>query len=171
MIEYIYHDLLFATGYLPYGLVVGIPLAAVLMWAVNRRNGDRKPAALLPGAVFGIYFAVMFVITFLSRESGSRKGVVDLELFSTWGINARNNAFVVENVLLFIPYGFFACLAFRWKKRLLCCGFLGACTGLGIECLQLITRRGYFQIDDILTNILGTLIGWGLFRLIFWRKQ
>ena len=35
MIEYIYHDLLFATGYLPYGLVVGIPLAAVLMWAVN----------------------------------------------------------------------------------------------------------------------------------------
>ncbi len=170
MIEYIYHDLLFATGYLPYGLVVGIPLAAVLMWAVNRRNGDRKPAAL-PVAVFGIYFAVMFVITFLSRESGSRKGVVDLELFSTWGINDRNNAFVVENVLLFIPYGFFACLAFRWKKRLLCCGFLGACTSLGIECLQLITRRGYFQIDDILTNILGTLIGWGLFRLIFWRKQ
>ena len=81
MIEYIYHDLLFATGYLPHGLVVGIPLAAVLMWAVNRRNGDRKPAALLPVAVFGIYFAVMFVITFLSRESGSRKGVVDLELF------------------------------------------------------------------------------------------
>ena len=32
--------------------------------------------------------------------------MMDLELFSTWGINDRNNAFVVENVLLFIPYGF-----------------------------------------------------------------
>ena len=50
--------------------------------------------------------AILLVITYFSRESGSRTGMMDLELFSTWGINDRNNAFVVENVLLFIPYGF-----------------------------------------------------------------
>ncbi len=133
MIEYIYHDLLFATGYLPYGLVVGIPLAAVLMWAVNRRNGDRKPAALLPVAVFGIYFAVMFVITFLSRESGSRKGVVDLELFSTWGINARNNAFVVENVLLFIPMDFLPVWLSGGKNVFCAAGFWGRVPAWGLS--------------------------------------
>ena len=52
-----------------------------------------------------MYVAVLLAITYFSRESGSRSGMMDLELFSTWGINNRNNAYVVENVLLFIPYG------------------------------------------------------------------
>ena len=42
----------------------------------------------------------------------------------------------------------------------------GAVTSFGIEFLQLVTRRGFFQIDDILTNVLGTVIGWLVFRMI-----
>lgn len=92
---------------------------------------------------------------------------MDLELFSTWGINDRNNAYVVENVLLFIPYGFLGAWTSGRLRRILLCGVFGFLTSVGIESLQLVTRRGFFQIDDILTNTLGTVIGCGIFCIIF----
>lgn len=172
ILEYIYRDMISMLRYLPYGLVMGIPVALVLLWTAGRmrKGGGRKPAAVLSVALFGIYLSVMLIITFFSRESGSGN-VVDLELFSTWGINNRNNAFVVENVLLFIPYGFLGCWAFERMKSFLWCGLLGAGTSLTIECLQLVTGRGFFQIDDIVTNILGTVAGYLLCRLLFCRKR
>ena len=158
--------------YLPYGLAMGIPVAALMLLAANavRKRRNKAPAAMLPMVLFGFYLSLMLIITFLSRESGGGS-VLDLELFSTWGINNRNNAFVVENVLLFVPYGFLGCWAFERMKGFAWCTLLGAVTSLSIECLQLVTGRGFFQIDDILTNILGTVVGYLIFRLLFWRKR
>ena len=34
-----------------------------------------------------------------------------------------------------------------------------------LEVLQLLTGRGYFQVDDILTNTLGALIGFLIFAI------
>lgn len=168
MIKYIYRDLVSVLQYLPFGLLIGIPLGVLLLCFTRKDSGRRQ--RLLPMVFFGVYLAVILMITFLSRESGSRQGV-DLELFSTWGINARNNAYVIENVLLFIPYGFVCCLAFDWAKGFFRCVLAGAVTSLAVECLQLITQRGYFQIDDILTNILGSIIGWLIFRLFFRKRR
>lgn len=183
MMKYVYRDLLAVLKYLPWGLVTGGAAGLLLVWLLGDRGDCRsagrtgtdspdsgQPAAGRRGRkaaviVFCIYVALMLMITFLSRESGSRIGV-DLELLSTWGINDRNNAYVVENVLLFIPYGLISCWAFLKIRRLFACMALGAATSLGIELLQLATGRGYFQIDDILTNILGTLIGFLLFKLL-----
>ena len=39
-------------------------------------------------------------------------------------------------------------------------------TSLGVETIQLITGRGYFQVDDILTNVLGAVIGYVIFRIL-----
>ena len=161
MFEYIYRDMLSMVRFFPYGLALGLLMATLFLWAVNgaRKRRGKLPAAKLPVAAF-----VMLVITFLSRESGDSKGI-DLELFSTWGINDRNNAFVIENVLLFVPYGFLAGFAFGRYRRFLPCLALGAATSLGIETLQLVTGRGFFQIDDILTNTLGAVVGFLLYRL------
>lgn len=174
MIEYIYRDLAQTARYLPYGLATGIPIALVVLWVVNsrRKRKQKPPVYWLPLMLFCIYLAVMLAITFLSRESGSSNGI-DLKLFSTWGINKRNNAFVIENVLLFIPYGFLCSWNFDWAKSLWKCTLFGAAVSLGIESLQLMTGRGFFQIDDILTNILGTVIGCLLFQAasVFRRRK
>lgn len=167
MWKYIVTDMAGAFRYLPYGLIVGV-LAAAVLGAVNRHR-VRKCKSPLPVAAhtcFWMYMAIMIVITFLSRESGSRNGV-DLEFFSTWGINDRNNAFVVENILLFLPYGIVTAWAFPSMRNLVCCTLLGAVTSLGIEYMQMVTERGYFQIDDILTNTLGTLAGYLIFRCVW----
>ena len=164
--------------FLPWALMMGALVSAVFLWTGNRvrkRKGAGQAGMLspetLPVMLFCIYLSVILIITFLSRESGSGQSLVDLKIFSTWGINDRNNAFVVENVLLFLPYGFLASWAFKRMKSFFACTLLGAVTSFGIESLQLVTARGYFQIDDILTNTLGTMIGFWLFRLLFRKKR
>lgn len=159
MLKYIVDDMTAALRYLPYGIIAGLFAVVVLSWINKGRRKQSKDALSLPAvSCLVMYVAILLVITYFSRESGSRAGI-DLELFSTWGINRRNNAYVVENVLLFIPYGFVLAWADARQRRFLLNLLTGAMTSLAIECMQLVTGRGYFQIDDILTNILGTILG------------
>ena len=63
------------------------------------------------------------------------------------------------NVLLFIPFGFFLPILwekFRNVKRTIVAGLL---TTLFVEISQLFTGRAT-DIDDVITNILGTIIGY-----------
>lgn len=163
MFHYICIDLANALKYLPFGIGVGVLCFVTLtMWNAERKKRQKDSIPVVSKALFFTYLAVVMAITFFSRESGSRRGM-DLELFSTWGINDRNNAFVVENVLLFVPYGIICPMAFLHVRRFWSCLMAGALTSLCVELLQLLTGRGYFQIDDILTNILGTVAGFLLY--------
>lgn len=163
MFHYIYRDLTNALKYLPFGIGAGVLCFFVLtIWNGERKKKQKESIPVVPRTVFFTYLAVVMAITFFSRESGSRQGL-DLEFLSTWGINDRNNAFVVENVLLFVPYGILCPMAFRHVRKFWSCLLAGMLTSLFVELLQLFSRRGYFQIDDILTNILGTVAGYLLY--------
>ena len=120
--------------------------------------------------LFGVYllcaYGLMVIsITILSRPEGSRIGV-NLEPFATissqlWGI-----VYPIENILLFIPLGLLLPLLWRIFNN------LGYTVGVGllfsalIEIVQYVTKRGYLQTDDILTNVLGTLIGYIIYSSI-----
>lgn len=149
--------------YLLYGVIAGLAVAIWLNYRNQRRAKQNKPfIPVTPYVALGGYAVMLLSITFLSRESGT-SGVVDLELFSTLKINTRNNAYVIENVLLFIPYGIVVPWAAKWARHLWKCAFLGVLSSLVIESMQLLTQRGCFQVDDILTNLLGSIIGYMLF--------
>lgn len=167
MLKYIIKDLTETFVYLPYGIMAGAVMGLILNGMNARRERKGKDAFPMAGLMaFSLYLMIILVITFFSREDGSRIGV-DLELFSTWGINTRNNAFVVENVLLFIPYGFICPWAFPWLRGFFRNTFAAFVTSLGVETIQLITGRGYFQVDDILTNVLGAMIGYIIFQMLY----
>ena len=40
-----------------------------------------------------------------------------------------------------------------------------------VEALQIVTRLGSFDIDDLILNMLGALIGFALWKLPFVRKR
>jgi len=71
----------------------------------------------------------------------------------------------IENILLFIPLGFM--LPFIWKKYevLWQTALSGITFSLIIELSQLFNGR-ITDIDDLLMNTLGALIGWVIFRLL-----
>lgn len=170
MAEYIIKDMMSVARYLPYGLVAGI-IVAIILSAINGRRVRKNKTPFSVAAITGffMYIVILLFITVLSREGGSSKGI-DLKLFSTWGINTRNNAYVIENILLFIPFGILCAWVFPAARKLWSDILIGAVVSLGIECLQLITGTGFFQIDDVLTNTLGMLIGYLLYRCIV-RKE
>ena len=169
--KYIIRDLNGAIQYLPYGVMAGAVMGLILNAMNARRERKGKEAFPMAGLmVLSLYLMIILGITFFSREDGSRVGM-DLELFSTWGTNARNHSYVVENVLLFIPYGFICPWAFPWLRGFFRNAFAAFVTSFGVETIQLITGRGYFQVDDILTNVLGGIIGYWMFWLVYHTLQ
>lgn len=65
------------------------------------------------------------------------------------------------NVLLFIPFGLLLWCIMKlkkwWKALAVGCVF-----SLCIEIAQLIMKRGFSELDDVIHNLLGTIIGYGL---------
>ena len=71
------------------------------------------------------------------------------------------------NTMLFIPMGYLLPYLFRWfrmrpvRRPLITCFFIS----LGIENVQLLLKRGYYDTGDILANTLGGLLGLLLFLM------
>lgn len=103
--------------------------------------------------------------SFFSREPGSRQQI-DLNLFGTWGQTAIAHAYFIENIIMFIPFGLLAPMVFKRMRKVRFCVFIGFLCSCGIELSQLITQRGYCQLDDVVTNTVGMLVGWGIWKLL-----
>lgn len=71
---------------------------------------------------------------------------------------------VVGNILLFMPYGFFSSYYLRLDKKRLAF-LLIFVVSLAIECVQLLIGR-CFDVDDILLNLIGGMVGFFVYRLL-----
>lgn len=111
-----------------------------------------------------VYAAVLLKLAFFSREPGSRT-TVDLTLFNTWGTTMQAHAFFVENIIMFIPFGILIPTAFPVMKNIFVCTLTALACSLCLEMFQLITGRGFCQLDDVVTNTLGAFIGYMVYRM------
>jgi glycopeptide antibiotics resistance protein len=80
------------------------------------------------------------------------------------GIPIKNLA---GNLLLFLPMGIYVPLFIKLASRIR--RFIGLMTVLlfTLELIQLVTRRGSFDIDDFMLNLVGALIGYGMWHTKF----
>lgn len=165
MLNYIIEDIVEVLQYLPYGLVAAA-IAASLDLLRNRYRGKRGKGRLSPalGAALACYWVVLAYTVYFCRPPGSRSGV-DLTLFGTLG-GPKSNAFVVENVLLFIPFGIMVPMRYRWLHRFSDCVLLGMGFSIFIETIQYYTGRGFTQLDDVVMNTLGTICGYLIYYAI-----
>lgn len=156
---------------------------------------------------FAVYLAGFLYVTFFSREAADDylvhcdlfKNFVDSVIdFGILGyiINEISNGAVILpsdlpeldfsgitqvilNIILFIPMGYLLPYLFAWfrkgvKLKVTVASFL---ISLTVENVQLVTKLGYYDLDDLVTNTLGGFFG-GLLFLTFafwvthpdWRK-
>lgn len=120
-------------------------------------------------ALFGGYLAFVLILTVLCRfrvdyyryELGIFTDVVRF-------IKERDFAIILDdlyNVLLFIPVGFLLPMIrtdITWFSTV----SFGGITSCIIEFLQFFTRTGYFQPLDMITNSVGTAVGFFLCWLV-----
>lgn len=75
------------------------------------------------------------------------------------------------NIALLVPVGFFLPLLYpniTWKKSLV----FAFASGLVVEILQVVLRVGIFDIDDVILNALGVMIGyWACILFAQWVRE
>ena len=121
--------------------------------------------------VFLIYF--LFLAEWYGRTGISEEYRYNLELFREIKrfiiYREQLGAFAVfanlaGNILIFVPYGFFISVASRERgffKTL----FFSMGLSLCVEIIQLFTRVGSFDVDDILLNTIGGVLGYIVFLI------
>lgn len=171
-------------------LLVGIVLTILMVFITRQLTNSLPPERfrsvmqlLLPA-----YLLLNLYFTLLMREPGEDYPIIltplrsyfavlswDIQSFPVVGQLLQGSweepiafAFapligIMQNLILFIPFGFLLCGATDQPRtsRILLLGFL---LSLSIELCQLLFRLGWFEVDDILHNVLGTYLGIRLYR-------
>lgn len=142
--------------------VVGL---LVLIWWKGLILGLRCVAVLLLAEWVSL---VLCAIVFF-RETCAERGYNLMPFWSYWDYG-KDSYFMemfgenILNVLLFVPIGFLAGCGLRGmtvKRGLL----LGGGLSVFIELLQFVFKKGFCEADDVIHNIIGCLIGYGLWRV------
>lgn len=128
--------------------------------------------------VFIVYIIGVLSFTFIVRETmilrtPDNRGVV-LEPFREVDamLHQPNHFFwfmqISLNILLFIPFGFLLSIISKRFRSLWITTVIGFIFSAGIETMQYITGRGLTEVDDVINNTLGALIGYVIYALMIY---
>lgn len=140
---------------------------SAIVYSLVQTEGKRKALwALISGYLF------LIVSSTILNRSGSDQFEYNLKPFWTYYEIAkgtwRAKRFLEElllNIVMLIPIGvIIPCLVKRQKLIITIASAAGI--SLLIELLQLVTKRGLFEFDDIIHNTLGAIIGYGVYKLV-----
>lgn len=133
-----------------------------LFWLLNRcyfRNARRAACCLLVSLYLAAVDAVVGLPSLLYIRFDANINLVPFAyMFSDYGNS-------LLNVLLFMPLGFLLPVLWKRFRSFLWTAAFGFSFSLLIELLQLFTFRAT-DINDLMTNTAGTILGWCLGRLI-----
>lgn len=129
---------------------------------------NKKPIIIykeLLALMFIIYVLCLFYVVTFQDVSWSTSNFTPLKEMFRYEFGSRlfiKN--VIGNMLLFMPYGFFAAYYLKLKKPYSIIG-LSLLVSVTIETTQLLIGR-VFDIDDIILNICGGVFGFYIYLLL-----
>ena len=144
---------------------------SVLLWVISEKGKGGMYVARLFSL---LYVVLLFCTTVIYRETLPRP---ECRFHPFWHYSSIRQGVNVEvllpdavlNVLVFIPIGLALCLSL--KKRRWLVPLIGFGISLAIELLQLLFLKGCTDIDDLIHNTLGCLIGCGVYLLVARLRQ
>jgi len=150
--------------------IVAITVVALVSLRVTYLLKNKKRFVLyeeLLALIFVIYILMFFQIVTYQDVSSYGNNFIPFKELTRYSIGSslffKN---VVGNILLFMPFGFFASYYLRLEKNdkwlALLLVFI---VSLSIECVQLVIGR-CFDVDDIILNLVGGMIGFGIFQIL-----
>ena len=87
--------------------------------------------------------------------------LVNMRYYSTWIIIVN----IVGNIIVFIPMGFFISFFLRDKASLIRVILISVAVLVPAELLQAFFKVGSFDIDDIILNVLGSILGFMAYKI------
>lgn len=148
------------------GLLALFCVGVILFLAVNRKKAGHSIAWLL----FFEYVFFVLGMTVFFRHTGT-KAMVYPPFWSYASVLRDGDKTVLHeiilNVILFVPIGFiWGIQSLKWpeKWQWFSTIILGVSLSVVIELLQYSFKKGCVEVDDVIHNTLGYVIGFALFR-------
>ena len=152
------------------GALFAVVVTAAYFFHKRKFHGEKKfPwGKVVLWLLFAGYIAIVLYAT-LMRMSGFHMQY-NLHLFKAWreawnNYSVKNIANVLLNVAMFVPLGFLLPLLWKLCRKWYVAIPSGFGFSLAIELIQLLTRRGVCDVDDLFCNTLGAAIGYFLIML------
>ncbi len=134
-----------------------------------------KNRLLLWRIAFALYLILLFYLLFFSEAFGRTERYetpqYNLELFReirryVFGAGVHSRLFwvnIVGNIVAFVPFGYLLQRIYKKPRGFLFAMAMTYLCSLSVEFLQLISRVGIFDLDDIILNSIGGLLGFILY--------
>ena len=151
-----------------YILILTIVLFCLMIYLRKRgltRRYRNTVQAVLFGGIMALSLAGILALTLCGREWDSRMGsrFSFIPFWSYWRTFTQGDEGlgiqIVNNILLFIPFGFALPLNFARFEKLRYTILAAALLSLAVELIQGFTGLGLCEIDDVMGNTLGAGIG------------
>ncbi len=78
---------------------------------------------------------------------------------------------VMGNVCVFVPFGAFLPALFAKCQKLVLVLLFSLEFSLAVELVQLVTKVGSFDVDDLLLNTIGGMLGYWVYKILAGRKR
>ena len=142
-------------------------------------NRTKKRIRLVSWVLFVMYILLLVYFLFLSEEYGRKDFALReyrynqtpfQEIKRFWIYRKKVGYFaaflnLAGNVIGFVPFGFFLpIISYRFRNVFLT-GILGFSLSLLVEGIQLIGKVGCFDVDDLILNTLGAVMGYVIFLI------
>ena len=141
-------------------------------------NRHKKEIRVWCRVLFGLYIAALVYFLFFAETMGradlNRTYHYNLILFKEikrfivyreqLGAAAFFN--LGGNVLIFVPFGFLLPLMSRKLKGFFNVLLFSLELSLIVETVQLLTKVGSFDVDDLLLNTIGGMLGYGIYAVL-----
>ena len=147
-------------------------IAIIIITIAYSKYTKKKPISLK--IITGVFFITCYLcllVHFTLYRNEEHVRIYNLHAFSSWtdawnhySLQGWLNLYL--NIALFIPIGLLIPLFFDKSRKLYIVCVLGISISLTIEILQLALCVGVFDIDDLLNNTIGTIIGYLIATII-----
>lgn len=154
------------TGVMPTAVIVTVIAVSLRLTYLVRNKEKFHIIKELFSLVFIIYIICLFYAVTFQDIDGSWATSNFIPFHEMFRYTFGSRLFiknVLGNMLMFVPYGFFSSYLLK-EKNLLIIFFLTVILSFTIEYIQLQIGR-VFDIDDIILNVIGGLVGYFIYLL------
>ena len=160
MINLIYNNIIkYIHAYGKHAILCGLAGALFYMLISPKQSIKKKKWNCFIVFCFVSYLYMVYALTILSR-SESYISNVNWIPFATFRSSEWDRMFFYENILLFFPLPVFLYLLHPIFRKFWTGTMIGLFLSSLIEVLQYLFHCGWCDIDDILTNTVGAILGW-----------
>ena len=164
-------------------LIIAIPVGMVvvlIMWGVvkiiqTKCSQDSKVVRIITerkGWILGLgfYIAILIQMGVISRTPGSVSEMVWIP-FQTSGGSSLIVLYSLANLVIFIPFGILVPKVFHGVNTVWKMALVTLMTSVLIEIVQFMLACGYSEVEDVIMNVAGGVIGYLIIKFIEKRKN